>query len=110
MKAYALRTGLIVLSVFVLLQTAGAIDVAETATTDSSYGDGAESGTLSMSLKEFLKQVKEKYELITVEELEWKISNEAIENARAVFEPEVRASYKRGSSGESVGLNSQYFI
>ena len=53
---------------------------------------------IKLGLEDFIKLVKEKNERILVQQLELKISDEAIKNAKSIFEPEFVESYEHERS------------
>ena len=63
---------------------------------------------IRMSLKEFIKQVVKKNESILAQHLNFKISQEAIQSEKSVFEPQLLTSYQRGA--EKVSEKSQSFF
>ena len=55
---------------------------------------------IRLSLEDFIKQVEEKNERIIVQQLAWKISEDAIKNAKSIFEPEFVVSYEYEKSNK----------
>ncbi|MCG8553097.1 MAG: TolC family protein [Desulfobacterales bacterium] len=62
-------------------------------TAGSPPANAAEDVSLTLSIKDFVRRVKEKNEYIRSQNLEWAISLEAVKNSEAIFEPEFFASY-----------------
>lgn len=54
----------------------------------SGLGIAAEN-TLSLKAADFVKLVRDRNEMLQSQEMEWNISQEAVKNARAIFEPEL---------------------
>ena len=65
-------------------------------TTDEAAG----SEPLKLGLREFIRLVREKNEQILFQDSEWAISREAIQSAKAIFEPELVSSYQHDDSSK----------
>jgi len=55
---------------------------------------GPGSGALAMSLRDFVRSVRDKNEQIAYQHAEWAVSGEAVKGAKAIFEPALVGSYQ----------------
>lgn len=73
------------------------------ATALNCWGEDAGAGQpklLNLDLKSLAQMVKGKNERMFIQQLEWRIRNEAVKSAKSVFEPELRTAYTRMETKE----------
>ncbi len=66
-----------------------------------------EKGVVVLDLGQYLQMVKARNERIRVQDLEYRVSRQAVLNAKSVFEPEFAASYQYDESHEKYSLEDR---